>query len=81
MLPAIQKNVAPVWIDTALFSISGGKFHKPAGPIHRSQAWCPTRTACGLTITPLNYFVTAEDANRYVGGRLEAHMCQHCAKP
>lgn len=70
---------AATWIDTALFSVCGGKFHKPAGPIHRSQSWCPTRTACGVTVTPLNYFVTTEDASQHTGGRLAAHMCKRCA--
>lgn len=68
------------WLEIKLFSTDGGKFHKPAGPIHQSQAWCPTRTACGLTVKPVNYFEKLTDAYRYTGGRLSAHLCKHCCR-
>ncbi len=67
-----------IWLDAALFSVADGKFHKPAGPMHKSQAWCLTRTACGRTVTPLNYFKTEADAESHTGGRLRLHTCKHC---
>ncbi len=67
-------------IEAALFSVSGGKFHKPAGPMFQGQAFRSTRAACGITVVPQNYYVKVDDANRATGGRLAAYMCQHCAK-
>jgi hypothetical protein len=65
---------------TTLFSVKNGKFHKPAVPVTREGAWLPTLTACHLTVEPVNYFATIEDADRHTGGRLSKFLCQHCAK-
>lgn len=62
-----------------LFSVSGGKFHKPATAPTREEAWKPRLTVCGRTVTPVNFFETAEDANLYTGGRLHLYLCRHCA--
>jgi hypothetical protein len=65
------------WLPS-LFSVSGGKYHYAAGAIHESAAWCPTRTLCGRTVTPLNYYETAADADHYTGGRLAMYQCRQC---
>lgn len=62
-----------------LFSVSGGKFHRPGKPFDKSQAWRPTETACGITVTPVNYFKTDDDADKHTGGRLATYLCKHCA--
>jgi hypothetical protein len=62
-----------------LFSVAGGKFHRPSDPAV-TRPWQPTTTRCGLTVTPLNYFLTAADADRQTGGRLSIFMCATCAK-
>ncbi len=31
-----------------------------------------------VSIKPVNYFATDEDANSYTGGRLSAYLCKHC---
>ena len=64
----------------ALISVANGKYHKPAGPIPRSQVFRPILTVCGRTVTPLNYYKTTNDANSYTGGRLPRHLCQHCSR-
>jgi hypothetical protein len=61
-----------------LFSVSAGKFHKPATGPTREEAWKPRLTVCGKTLTPVNFFETADDANAYTGGRLHLYLCQHC---
>lgn len=63
----------------ALISVSNGKFHKPKGAFERSNAFRPTDTVCGGTVTPENYFKTEADADSYTGGRLARFMCKHCA--
>lgn len=54
-----------------LFSVAGGKYHRPAANTI-SRPWSPTLTACGITVTPLNYFASDADANRHTGGRLSS---------
>lgn len=76
-----MKCPSNTWLNAALITVAGGKFHVPAGPIHSSSAYCPTRTVCGMTIEPQNYFVCEADANRYTGGRLATFKCKLCARP
>ena len=61
-----------------LFSVRGGNFHKPHTQPTREQGWQPRLTACGRIVTPLNFFETAEDADRHTGGRLSRHLCKQC---
>ena len=63
-----------------LFSVQGGHLHISAQPFERSQGWRPRASLCGRVLTPLNYFESTEDANKYCGGRLTAWLCKHCAK-
>lgn len=66
-------------MEAELFSVAGGKFHRPAAPIERERAWQPTETLCGQTVVPQNYFATAAGADRHTGGRLFQHLCKRCA--
>lgn len=63
-------------MNMALFSVAGGKFHKPSQD--NAKPWRATKAACGLTVTPLNYFVTIADANAHTGWRLSTYMCKRC---
>jgi len=63
-----------------LFSVSNGKFHKPAHEPDNRKPWQPTATVCGITVNPQNFFASEEDANRHTGGRLSQFMCKHCAR-
>lgn len=63
------------WPECSLYGI---EIHYAAGAIHQSAAWCPTRTMCGRTVTPLNYYDTTADADRWTGGRLASHACKQC---
>jgi hypothetical protein len=62
-----------------LFSVKGGKFHRPSEPFDRAKAFRETATKCGLNVTPLNYFRSDDDADRHTGGRLSRHLCKRCA--
>ena len=61
---------------TMFFGVKGGKVHKAAQPVTNSNAFKPSLTECGLTVTPLNYFECEADALRYSGGR--DYACKHC---
>ena len=63
-----------------LFSVSGGKFHKPATAPTREEAWKPRLTVCGRTLIPVNFFKTAHDADCYTGGQLHLYLCRYCAR-
>ena len=64
-----------------LFSVAGGKFHRPVNPIiERKDAFKPTKTACGITVRPLNYFASNEDAESHTGGRLAKWLCKRCGQ-
>jgi hypothetical protein len=62
----------------AAVKVAGGKFHRLAEPnTPRAAAWKATRSACGRTITPQNYFDTVEEALAYCGGRSQ-FLCRQC---
>jgi hypothetical protein len=63
----------------SLFSVSGGKFHRPGEPFNRANAFRSWKTLCGVTVRPLNYFRSDADANSHTGGRLALHLCKRCA--
>ncbi len=59
------------------FSVKSGKTHVAAEAVTRDNAWKPTKTACGLIVTPLNYFEDRAAALSYTGGR--DNICHHCS--
>lgn len=64
-------------MTVSLFSVAGGKFHRPAIEIS-APYFRPTRTMCGCEVRPLNYYATDTDADSYTGGRLARFMCKNC---
>lgn len=64
-----------------LVSVKDGKYHRLENPeitYDGRPFWTPRMMACGRSLEPHNFFETAEDANRYTGGRLEKYICKHC---
>lgn len=66
-----------------IVSVSGGKFHRPdstmfSGSSNDFRDARPMR--CGRSLVPSNFFETVADADRYVGGRLQSHICRQCEK-
>lgn len=62
-----------------LFSVSDGKYHKPAIEPTRADGWKARLTVCGRIVTPQNFFETAADADHHTGGRLSEYLCRRCA--
>lgn len=62
-----------------LVYVKQGKFHTMLCEPTRDNVFRSAKTACGLTVEPLNYFKDAAAADSYTGGRLAAKMCKHCA--
>lgn len=64
-------------------SIKDGKFHIPADLEFNGGGKDITNSRlmlCGLSLIPLNFFETMNEAKCHTGGRLKAHFCKRCEK-